>query len=110
MGQLGRRLRGKLGRAVRAALRLNRNRHCTRRTILCHRLSVLRLLQPIYRADQQKNRAGNNQKVDKQRNEIAVVPRYRAGLGRVSRCMEIDASVFRRPQDHKLVRKIESTA
>src|SRR5207244_1414284 len=93
---------------MRAAPRLDRYGGRTFRAILCHRLGMLRLFQPINRAHQQENRAGDDQKIDQQGDKVAVVPGDRASLDRVSGRVKRNRAVFCPAQDDELVRKIQT--
>ena len=59
-------------------------------------------------ADEQKNGAGYDEEVDRERDEVPIVPGDRSGFQRISGRVERGRAVFRRSQDDELGREIES--
>ena len=75
-----------LGSAMRATRRLDRNRHGAIWTIFRHRRSGRRrLLQVVHGFHDEANTESHDDKVNDQRNKVAVVPRNRPGLRGVCR-------------------------
>ena len=72
------------------AARLYRDPHRTIGAVFCHRFGVFGLFQAIHCPDKEENCACNNQKINDERNKIAVVQRNRACLGRVRRRVKRD--------------------
>ena len=70
---------------MRTAARLYRDRHRTSGALLCHRFGVFGLLQAIHRPDKEENCTRDNQKIDDQRDKIAVIPGNSSRFGRVRR-------------------------
>src|SRR5437667_7151606 len=60
-------------------------------------------------ADHQKNCARDNEKINHQRDEVAVIPGDRSGFRCVSGSIECRRAIFGRSQNDKLIREIEST-
>src|SRR5438270_12077381 len=99
----------KIARAMRAAGRFDRNRHGACRTILCHRWRRwMRPLQPVESSHQKKDRESNNDKVDRERDEVSIVPSDRPGLYGVRRCGEKPSTGWMF-ENQEFVRKIEPT-
>jgi hypothetical protein len=97
-----------LTRAMRTTARLNGNLHRACRAIFhvgyfCSRFSEL-----IDCPDQKKNGGRDNEKIDQERNEVAVIPRDRSGFGGVRGSIECRRAVFGRPKNDKFIGEIES--
>src|SRR4030095_9671789 len=60
-------------------------------------------------ADEQKNGARYDEKVDHERDEVPIIPSDRSGFQRISRRVKRGRAVFGRSQDDELVREIQST-
>src|SRR4029453_1258713 len=59
-------------------------------------------------ADEQKNRASYDKKVDHERDEVPIIPSDRSGFQRISGRVECGRAVFGGSQNDELVREIES--
>src|SRR6266508_6619031 len=92
-----------LAGAMRTTGRLNRDLHRARRTILGVDWFFGWMSKLIDDADDKKYRGRNNQEVDHESDEIAVVPGDRSGFRRISGSIECSRAVFGRPQNEKLV-------
>src|SRR5438270_4697372 len=97
-----------LARAMWTTRRLDRNRRGTGRTFLGDRLFCGWLPEFINCTNEQKNRARNNEEIDSQSNEVAVIPSDRSGFGGISGRVEHRRAIFGRSQNDKFVRKIQS--
>src|SRR5207245_9690403 len=97
-------------RAMRTTRRLNGNLHGARRTIFRFWFFFGWMSELIDCSNQKKNCACNNEKVDQQRNEVAVIPSDRSGFRGVCWSIECRRPVFRRSQNHKFVGEIESAS
>src|SRR6266436_1540687 len=95
--------RRELARAMRTTRRLNGNLHRARRTIFCVGFFFSWMSEFIDCPDQKKNRACDNEKINQKRNEVAIVPCDRSGLGGVCRSMECGGAVLCGSQNDELV-------
>src|SRR4029077_18045110 len=102
-----RRLR-ELARAVGTTRRLDRNLHRARRTVFGVGCLLWRTSELIDGPDNEKYCNGDNEKVNHEGNEVAVVPGDRSGLRGVSGSIECSRAVFGCAQYEKLIRKIQS--
>src|SRR5439155_1356357 len=101
-------LRGRfreLACAIGATLRLERDLHRANRAVFLVRLFFGRLWFPksIDHPDQKKNCARDNQKINHERDEVAVIPSDRSGFDSISWGIEYRRAVFGRSQDDELV-------
>ena len=92
-----------LARAMRTACRRDRDLHRTGRAIFLVRFFFGGLPEPIDRANEQENGTGHDEKVNHQRDEVAVIPSDRSGFRGVSWRMECRRSIFGGSQNNKLV-------
>jgi hypothetical protein len=92
----------KLRRAMGTTRCFDRDRHRARRTLLC---LLYRLPEFVDCADEQKNRTCHNEEIDRDCDEVAIIPSYRPGFGCVSGGIERSRAVFGRSQDDELVEK-----
>jgi len=99
-----------LTRAMWATRRLDGNRGGTGRAFLCDRFFCAWLPKFINCTNEQKDRARNNEEIDGQGNEVAVIPSNRSGFGGVGGRVEHRRAIFGRSQNEKLVGKIQSAA
>jgi len=97
-----------LARAMWATRRLDGNSRGTGWAFLGDRLFCSWLPEFINRTNEQKNRARNNEEIDGQSNEVAVIPSDRSGFGGISGRVEHRRAIFGRSQNDKLVGKIQS--
>src|SRR5207244_11352004 len=93
--------------AMRTTRRLDWDGHRARATFLRDRFCVRRTLEPIDPADEEENCPCNDEKIDRERDEIAVIPSNCAYFRRVRRCVKGCAAVLRRAQHNKFIREIE---
>src|SRR5205085_2578522 len=96
--------------AMGTALCLHRNACRARRTFLAVGFFVRRMLDLVDHSHQQKNCACNDEKINQQRNEVAIIPCDCSGFCCICRSMKCDGSVLSRPENHKFVGEIESAS
>ena len=87
----------KLACAMWTTRRLNRNLHRTRRTILGVDWFFNWLSKLIDHPDDKKYRDRNDQEIDHESNEVAVVPGDRSGFRRINGSIESGRAVFGGP-------------
>src|SRR5438477_7029128 len=92
-----------LARAIRTTRRLNRDLHRARGTIFRFDWFFGRMSKLIDDPDDKKYRHRNDQKVNDESDEVAVIPGDRSGFRRISGSIECGRAVFRGPQNEKLV-------
>src|SRR6516225_616754 len=92
-----------LGRAMRTTRRLDRNLHRARGTIFRVDGFFGWMSKLIDNADNKKYRDRNDQEVDHEGNEVAVVPSDCSSFRRIGGSIESDRSVFGGPQKEELV-------
>src|SRR5205085_3814428 len=94
----------KLGLTIWTARRLKRDLHPTLRAIFFVGFFFLsRLRELVDRANKQEDCARHNEKINQERNEVAVIPSNRSSLRGVSGSVERRRAVFGRSQNDELV-------
>src|SRR6267378_1724063 len=99
-----------LARAMWATRRLDGNSCGTGRAFLGDRFFCGWLPEFINCTNEQKNRACNNEEIDGQGNEVAVIPGNRSGFRGVGGRVEHRRAIFGRSQNEQLVGKIQSAS
>src|SRR5213080_2815424 len=92
-----------LARAMGTTSGLNGDLHRARRTIFRVGFFFGWTSEVIDRSNQKKNCGGNDDKIDQQRNEVAVIPGDRSDFRGVCGSIECRRAVFGRPQNDKFV-------
>ena len=92
-----------LARAMGTTRRLNRNLHCACRTIFGIGGLLGWMSELIDNPNDEKYCNRDDQKVDHERNEVAVIPRDRSGFRGVSGSIECGRAIAGRSQNGKFV-------
>src|SRR5439155_19726915 len=87
---------GKLARAMRTARCLNRDLHRTRRTLFLVDWFLRLSSQLIDQPDQKEDSGRDNEKIDHQSNEVAVIPVDLSGLTCVRGSIECVLAIYGR--------------
>jgi len=95
-------------RAMGTTRRLDGNLHRACRTVFSVGCLLGRMSHLVDDPDDEKYCERDNQKVDHERNEVAVVPGDCSGFRGIRGSIECGRTVFGRSQNEKLVRKIQS--
>src|SRR6266536_6184350 len=94
---------GKLARAMRTACCLNRDLHRTRRTLFLVGGVFRWSSQLIDQPDQKEDSGRDDEKIDHQRNEVAVIPGNRSGLCGVCGSIEWGRAILGCSENEKFI-------
>src|SRR5215831_2369590 len=92
-----------LARAMRTTRRFNRDLHRARRAVFRVGWFFGWMSQLIDRSDEKKNCACDNEKINQERNEVAVIPCDCSGLHCVCRSVERHRAILSGSQNDKFV-------